>query len=260
MSGLARPSIDAFSIMGHRGARGHAPENTLASFEKGIELGATMLELDIHLTLDGQLAVIHDPFMERTTDGSGWVHEMTMAQIQALDAGSWFAPEFSGERIPTLQQVVDVAKGRAYLNIEVKTGGLKPNSIVYHDIIPRLTDVLLANDLKDQVVVSSFYIPYLVELKQRLPEVRVASVHQRAEADLISKATDAGFEAVHTTLSVADEAFVAQAHGQGVKVRVWTVNDAEDMQHALRLGIDGICTDYPDILVEQVRMLGTGEV
>lgn len=254
-----KPTIDDFAITGHRGARGHAPENTLASFEKGIQLGATMLELDIHVTKDGQLAVIHDPIMERTTSGSGLVHELTMNEIQAFDAGSWYADEFSGQRVPTLQQVIDHVKGRAHLNVEIKTGGLKPNVIVYPDIVRMLLDVLEANDLVNEVVVSAFHAPYLTELKRLRPEVRVAFLHHKPVSDLFAMVTGEGFEGVHTAMALVDEDFVAQAHAHGVKVRPWTINDADTMAQAIKLGVDGICTDYPDILQQQAKALGVTE-
>ena len=107
-------------IMGHRGAMGHAPENTMASFRKAVELGVEAIELDVHLSSDGKLVVIHDETLDRTTDGQGPVVAKTLTELKALDAGSWYKPEFAGERIPTLEEVLDWARDRVPVVIEVK--------------------------------------------------------------------------------------------------------------------------------------------
>ena len=107
-------------IGAHRGGAAYAPENTLASFAEGLRRGADMLELDIHLSRDGELIVLHDHDLTRTTDGRGYVHQRTVADLQRLDAGSWFDPRFAGERIPTLEEVIAFVARRAYLTIEVK--------------------------------------------------------------------------------------------------------------------------------------------
>lgn len=247
---MATHSMHSVVVMGHRGARGHAPENTLASFERGIELGATMLELDVHLTKDERLIVIHDGYLDRTTDGSGPVHLMTFEEIRKVDAGSWFAPEFAGQRVPALEEVMELADGRALLNIEVKVGGQRPN-LVYYDALPeRLAGLLTQSGWVDRVVVSSFEMRYLIELKRLVPSLRLALLHSQLDEDLLEKVTAAGFEGIHTAYSLVDEKLVTAAHERGLMVRAWTVNDTQSMRQMLELGVDGICTDYPDRLVE----------
>lgn len=243
-----RPPIDAFTVLGHRGSKGHAPENTLISFERAIEQGSTMLELDIHVTRDRQLAVIHDGSVDRTTDGSGLVHEMTLPELQQLDAGYWFGPDFVGQRIPSLEQVIELAKGRVYLNVEIKVGGVNPVRVVYPDIVDLLADTLSATDMADEVVVSSFHHPYLTELKQRLPSVRVALLHNKPVDDLFALAAREGWEAVHTHVGLVDTMFVQTAHDHGIRVRAWNPNDVETMKELIDLGVDGIGTDFPDVL------------
>lgn len=256
MASTRRAPIEGFTVLGHRGVRGHASENTLASFEQGIQMGATMLELDIHLSRDQQLVVIHDATMDRTTDGTGLVSDMTLEEIQQLDAGAWFGPEFAGERVPTLQQVIDLVKGRAYLNVEIKVGGFGQDRIVYPEIVDLLTDVLTASGMEDDVVVSSFHQPYIKDLKQKLPGVRVALLHQKPVDNLFVMAAEEGWEAVHTHVSLIDEAFVAAAHEKGLRVRAWNPNDAETMRRLIELGVDGIGTDFPEVLLEQARAAG----
>src|ERR1043166_3256151 len=108
-------------VVGHRGAMGHCPENTMASFERGLELGADWIELDVHLTRDGGLAVMHDETVDRTTGGHGRVQDYTLAERKRLDAGAWFGPAYAGQRVPTLDEVLDWARGRdAILDIEIK--------------------------------------------------------------------------------------------------------------------------------------------
>lgn len=256
MLNLRRAPIDGFTILGHRGVKGHAPENTLVSFEKGIQMGSTMLELDIHLSKDKELIVIHDGAVDRTTNGTGLVHEMTLTELQRLDAGAWFGPEFAGERIPTLQEVIGLVRGRAYLNVEIKVGGMNPNRFVYPDIIQPLGDLLTTTDMVNEVVVSSFHQPYLTELKQVLPNVRVALLHQKPVDNLFETAVAEGWEAVHTHTSLIDEQFVAAAHAKGIRVRAWNPNDAETMRRMIHLGVDGIGTDFPEVLLQLAREAG----
>lgn len=250
----AQQGIEGFTVLGHRGAKAHAPENTIISFEKGIELGATMLELDIHLSKDGEMVVIHDGTVDRTTDGTGYVHEKTLAELQALDASSWFDESLPVQRIPTLQEVIEATKGRIYLNIEIKLGGDKESGrVAYTEIPAKLRDCLIENDMVDQVVVSSFHQPYITELKKILPEIRVALLHKKPVENLIEKALDEGWEAVHTHTSLIDEDFVKAAHDEDIRVRAWNPNDAETMQKMIELGVDGIGTDYPEVLLELAK-------
>lgn len=243
----SRSAVHGFAVMGHRGAKGYAPENTMASFRRGLELGANMLELDVHVTADKHLVVIHDATVDRTTDGSGLVSEMTLAQIQALDAGAWYKDEFAGERVPTFEQVVELAKGRAALNVELKAGGIKPNTFLYPDVVRLVADVLKAYDMVDQVVISSFHEEYLRQFKELLPDIHCAFVHQRPVDNLFERVRAQGWESVHTAVALIDEAFVAAAHAAGLKVRAWTPNDEATMRRLVAIGVDGIITDYPDV-------------
>ena len=147
---------------------GHAPENTMASFAKAIELQADMTELDIHLSKDGELIVIHDSSVDRTTNGKGLVCDLTLEQIKNLDAGSWFAPEFAGQRVPVLGEVMEFIKGKIDLNVEVKAS---PQG-VYPGIIDRLIEEIERHDMVDSVVVSSFQRPYLHELRRKAPHIK----------------------------------------------------------------------------------------
>lgn len=253
---LSRPTNVDFAIVAHRGAKGHAPENTMASFARAIELGANMLELDVHVTKDKQLVVIHDAAVDRTTDGRGFVSDLTLAEVQALDAGRWFQDEFIGERVPTLQQVLELAKGRVQLNIELKAGGMKPNLYLYPDVVALLADELTRSGMVEEVVVSSFDRPYLAQLKEVLPEVRVALLHHKPIEDFERLPIDLGCESVHTSVRLIDAEFIERAHAAGLKVRAWNPNDAATMANLIALGVDGVITDYPDVLLRVARECG----
>ncbi|HHW09286.1 MAG TPA: glycerophosphodiester phosphodiesterase [Firmicutes bacterium] len=254
--------VDQFAVLGHRGAKGYAPENTLPSFEKAIELGANMTELDVHLSKDGALVVMHDDDVSRTTDGQGKIASLTLAEIKKLDAGSWFSPLFAGTPVPTLEEVVELVKGRILLNIEVKK-----TDHLYQGIIPKILDVLLKYDMVTQTVISSFQIEYLKEMKRILPAANLALLYKdealavkKAKAssdmdeavDIVDVAVREGWNGLHCHLSQAYPALITKAHRHGIRVRAWNPNEPEQMRPLLTMGVDGIGTDYPDRLLELI--------
>ena len=244
---------ESFTVLGHRGAKGHAPENTLASFRKAIELGATMAELDIHLSRDGELVVMHDATVDRTTNGSGLVSEMTLAELKRLDAGAWFDPRYAGERVPTLQEVIDATRGRILLNVEVKrpaAGGTYPG------LAQRLAETLKANDAVRTVAVSSFEPEYLRQLRPLLPDLQLALLYSKSPEDPCRLALDEGWDGLHPHLSQVDEAFVERAHAAGLIVRAWNPNEVPEMERLVRMGVDGVGTDYPERLLDVARRSG----
>lgn len=242
-----RPSDprSAFTVLGHRGAKGHAPENTLVSFEKAIALGATMVELDIHLSKDGELIVMHDADVRRTTNGSGLIADLTLAEIKRLDAGAWFGPEFAGQKVPTLAEVIGLIKGRMLLNIEIKKGAAR-----YDGIAARMVETLLEHDFVDDVVVSSFEREYLRETRQALDRVQTALLYQKPQENVCQEAVDEGWTAIHPNLKLVDQALVEDAHARCLGVRAWNPNEVELMIPLLDLGVDGIGTDFPERLRE----------
>lgn len=244
---LRRP-LGGFCVLGHRGAMGHAPENTLVSFAKAIELKADMTELDIHVSKDGELIVMHDPAVDRTTDGVGQISDLTFAQIKKLDAGSWFAPEFAGERVPILREVMELVKGKIALNVEVKAG----QEGLYPTIIDLLVAEIERHDMVDSVVVSSFYRPYLEELRSKAPHIKAALLYSKAFDEPWQDAVDQGWD-LHPHLSLVDASLVDEAHARGVLIRAWNPNEAEKMRPLVALGVDGIGTNYPEVLQQVWR-------
>jgi glycerophosphoryl diester phosphodiesterase len=222
---------------------GHAPENTLASFRKGVELGAPMLELDIHLSADGRLVVIHDDTVDRTTDGSGRVSDLTADELGRLDAGSWFSPDFAGERVPMLENVLDWARGRVGLVIELKLG-----PVWYPGIEEVLVRTLQRADATADVLVISSDHHAVRRVKQLDPAAKTAIMYGGRMLDPVGMARAAGAEAVrpgHYTLTAAD---VAVCHAAGLAVIPWTVNDEASMRRVVSMGVDGMSSNYPELL------------
>lgn len=230
-------------VVGHRGAMGHAPENTFASFRKGVELGCPMLELDVHLSADRQLIVIHDDTVDRTTDGTGPVGNLTAAEIRRLDAGSWFGPAFAGERVPLLDEVLTWARGRAGLVIELKLG-----PVWYPGIEEVLVETLKRQDAVSEVLVISFDHHAAYRVKQLDPAVTTAIMYGGRMLDPVGLARAAGADAVrpgHATLRAED---VAACHAAGLAVIPWTVNNEAGMRRVIGLGVDGMSSNYPELL------------
>jgi glycerophosphoryl diester phosphodiesterase len=235
----------------HRGASAYEPENTLRAFERAIAMGATMIELDVHLSRDGHPVVIHDPDLSRTTDGSGQVSDLLLDQIQRFDAGL-------GEQVPTLEQVIDLVRGHAQLYIELK-GQRTPAVVV---------DALRKQGFCDQAIVGSFY-PWLPQKVKFLePAIRtsvlVASRDQddafiewalAIEADYVHPCWERGSPTPHKLLTPELIAGIRQ-HGLGIIV--WHEERPEELRELVQLDIDGICTNTPDVLGSILRELGFG--
>ena len=227
------PSKKPFTVLAHRGARGYAPENTLAAFDKALALGARWIELDVQLH-DGQLWVFHDQRLERCTDGKGWLVDHNTAALRALDAGG-------GQKIPLLHEVLEHLRGRVGLNIELKTADGTAAATA-----TALRQALASGWKAEQFLVSSFHLPELRDFKRRLPEVALGVLLCGVPLNLAEAATDLGAQVVSLDRDFADPALVADAHARGMKVYVFTVNEREDIARFRAAGIDGVFTDFPD--------------
>jgi len=230
----------------HRGASAAAPPNTLAAFEKAVELGADGIEFDVHLSADGVLVVIHDFNVDDTTDGSGRVAEMTLAQLKQLDAGSRFDPAFAGERIPTLEEVLETVGSRLLLNIELKCFSLRDNGLERAVI----TQVRRHN-LDNRVLLSSFNPLSLRRAKKIAPRIPVGLLYAPWLPLPLRRAWLAPLvphEARHPEHTLVDAHYMAWARRRGYRVNAWTVNDPNEMRRLIDLGVDGIITPVPDVL------------
>lgn len=226
-------TASTFAVIGHRGARGHAPENTLLAIDTGIRLGADMIEIDAQLH-SGELLVIHDLRVERTTNGRGRVDRLSLDALRALDAGN-------GQRLPLLDEVIDLVDGRVPLNIELKTGAGTAEAVA-----ACLRRRFEAGARPDQFLVSSFHLPELYEFRQLLPEVPVGALLCGVPLDWAACVGELQAEYLNLSDEFIDERLIADAKAHGCKLLVYTVNEIEDMCQLRALGVDGVFTDYPD--------------
>lgn len=224
----------------HRGASGRFPENTLRAFAAAVEAGADMCELDVRLTSDGGLAVIHDDTVDRTTDGRGAVGSLTLESLKRLDAGIKFGAEFIGERIPTLEDVFDLAGERIGLNIELKAAGAEP----------RVCELIRARSAETRTIVSSFDWDALARIRHMAPRIRVGLLASRWPARLLGAASEMNADAIHPRFDMVTEDLCIAAHKRAVSVYVWTVDDPAAMRRLIAYGVDGIMTNFPRRLSE----------
>ncbi len=222
-----------FTIIGHRGARGHAPENTLLSLDTGIRLGAQWLEFDVQLA-DGELWLMHDLRVDRTTDGHGLLAELSAAQIRALDAGH-------GENVPRLRDALDLIENRAGVNIELKTWNGCARAVA-----ETLREYLAEGWPAERLLVSSFHHPELWEFHDLLPEVPIGALICGVPLDWAGPAAELGAQVLSISSEFVDEKLVRDAHLRDLLLYVYTVNEVDEMRRLRALGVDGIFTDHPD--------------
>lgn len=236
--------LSKFIICAHRGASGYAPENTLAAMRVAMEMGAQMSELDVQQTADDALVVFHDDKLNRTTNGKGYLWQKMLAELRSLDAGSWFDAKFAGEKIPTLEEVIELVRGKIKLNIEVKLHGHE------RDVARLVVEKIRQLSFADQCIVTSFGHDVVDSIKKLAPELTAGYIFDH------SQYSDAVFNGPVEVLSahfrIVDAPFMQKAKAAGKKVHVWTVNDKAAMRRMLDLGVDAIITNYPDRLVEVV--------
>ena len=222
--------------IGHRGAMGHAPENTLASFARALALGAPCVELDVQ-AVDGRLLVFHDDRLERCTNGRGTFAEASFEALRALDAGN-------GERIPTLEEVLALIAGRAGVNIELKGPGTVAPVAAF--LAQRRAD----GDPNRMLLVSSFDLPRLRELRTRDPDVRIALLCRRWSRDSVPDALRLGAWAIHLAISQANPGRVAEVQAAGLRCHVYTANQPVDIARLREMGVDGVFSDFPERVLQ----------
>lgn len=230
----------------HRGAAGHCPENTMISFVKALEFGATGIETDVQMTKDGQLVLIHDEALQRTTGSSQWVKDVTLDEMKALDAGSWFHENFAGERIPTLGELLDLVRDKeTIVNLELKNG-----VVLYPELESRVIEMVRKYELSDRVIISSFNHYSLVECKKIAPEIRTGVLYMEGIYEPWNYAKHIGADALHAFKYAVRPELVSAASEQGVPYHPFTVNEQQEMRVLIAAGVAGIITDYPDRLAE----------
>lgn len=234
------------AIFAHRGARRAAPENTLPAFAAALEMGADGIELDVHRTVDGHLVVIHDFAVDKTTDGTGLVAQMTLGQLAQLDAGSHFSPEFAGTRIPELEAVLDLVGDRCRINIEIKS-----NDPYGDDASDDVAALIRRRNLYEQVIVSSFNPITLIKLRHldaRLALGMLYGDEMPAFFRIVWAGPPIRPQAQHPHHRLVDAEYMAWANGIAAQVNTWTVNDPAEAQRLAALHVTTLITDVPDVL------------
>lgn len=283
---------DGVDVIAHRGASAYAPENTLAAFAMAEEMGADWFELDCRLTRDNEVVVIHDDTLDRTTSGSGYVREASLHEIKQLDAGSWFEDKYRGERVPTLEQAFEYAKGQIGVYVEIKdtaddgplisdirdlSNGLQKHDGLFRkdvmDLIERsetrnlmltrkVIELAREHKMEEQIVVQSFSPIVIAIMAIEAPEFRVEILGKDDPDSMLSWEQFLrwgylfdvdGFNLDYQSLSPGR---LAAFHRADKSVNVWTINEVEEMKTILAWGIDGIITDKPAIAANHANSVG----
>ncbi len=219
-------------IIGHKGASAITPENTLKAFQKAIELEADYVEFDSHLTKDGEIVIIHDADTYNLTGVHSLIKNNNLEEIKKLDAGE-------GEQIPTLQELIAIAKGKIGLQLEIKSTGL----------LEKMIQILRKEDLIHNSIISSFMLDELIKLKEIEPKIKIGFllptelVQSRLIKRKILRCAKEGFYAIHPHFSRVNREIVEFTHTKGLKVNVWTVNDSDVMKNLIQMDVDAIITD-----------------
>lgn len=231
-------------IFAHRGASALAPENTMLAFELAVQQKADVIELDTKLSADGQVVIIHDQTVDRTTNASGPVGEFTLAELQKMEAGLHFDPKFSGEKIPSLVEVLETYARRIMINIEL-TNYASP----FDGLPDKVARVLQEFRYSDRILVSSFHPIPLRRFHKLLPNIPLGFIAKRGMIGSFSRSwlgnAIVPYQAIHPEKSDVSPELLSRAHQTGKRVHTYTVNSAEEMKMLISLGVDGVITDKP---------------
>jgi glycerophosphoryl diester phosphodiesterase len=241
-------SLHKPKVIGHRGAAGEAPENTLASFQLALTQGADGIELDIHLTKDGEIVVCHDPTIDRTTNGSGYIVGMEADDIKRFDAGGWFSQQYAGESIPTLTEVFDLVPDDIMINIEIKYA-------YQGQLETQLLNFLRKRNRLEHVVISSFDHKCMQRIKKAEPAVKVGLLYVANLFDHAGYASQLGVDiySIHPHYQLIENDDVLNAKAAGLRTFPFTINLEEDFRKMIEYGVTGIITDFPAKLVQLLK-------
>jgi len=232
-------------IIGHRGFAAQYPENTLAAFQAAIAAGAAMIELDVMLSRDRKVVVIHDETLERTTNGRGAVADLTLAELKQLDAGSWYHPRFAGQRLPELSEVLDLVNGRVYLNIEIKSSAYESHHPA-DAIETQVVELLRQKKLLDSGMISSFNA-HVLEQVASMPDAPVIAYisDKAADSHTVKMCTRLKAYSWHPDQAVVTRSQVKKMHAAGIKVFPYNVDTLENYMKMAAMDADGVITDDP---------------
>ncbi len=224
------------------------PENTMASFDKALELGADGIEFDVQLSRDGVPVVIHDSILDRTTSGSGFVHETGFDDIRALDAGSWFSLDSAPAQVPALDEVLESFAGRTRLNLELKCEG------EVDALVKTVVEAVSRRGLLDAIVFSSFRFSALTLLREIAPVAKIGVLCRADQvASVWERAEQVGAVNIHPPAPLVNEAMVVEARRRGLEIWTWVANETGDIERLCSLGIEAVMSDYPDRVKKGVQ-------
>ncbi len=232
------------SVFAHRGVSGDYPENTMEAFEAALRSGAAGIELDVQLTKDGELAVIHDEQIDRTTDGIGYIKDFSYDQLKRFDAGSWFSSKFEGSSIPTLKNVFDwaVMPGNDLtINIE-----LKNDQLPYEGMEEKVLDLIEQYKLEERIIISSFNPESLKKVRSLQKTIEIGYLIIGIPENAVETAKKIGANAIHCQPEFALSSFGQEAIEKGFPLRVYTVNDPHEQNPLLEAGVEVIMSDFPE--------------
>lgn len=230
------------AIFAHRGSAGSRPENTMTSFFEAKRAGADGIELDVQMTEDKAIVIIHDEMVNRTTNGKGWVKEFTLKALQRLDAGSWFSRKYRNERIPILEEVLAwMQKNNQVLNIELKNGLIR-----YEGLEERVIDMVKHYGMLERVIVSSFNHYSIERVHELNPWIECAILYMEGLYKPWDYARKIGARALHPHWKVAVPEMIEEAKKANMAIRPFTINKEQHMKHFISAGCTGIMTDFPE--------------
>lgn len=233
----------------HRGASAYYPENTMLAFEKAISLGCDGIETDVQMTKDGELVLIHDELVNRTTNGNGFVKNYSLRELKKLNAGKWFDDKYKHIRIPTAEELVILAKGKKIMiNFELKTG-----IIPYPNIEKRLLTLIWKYNMQKRVIISSFNSNSLLICKEITKEIKTGILFLDGLENPIEYCKSIGADAIHPPFNIVNGELMNRAHEAGLEVNPYTVNEEINMLNLILIGVDGIITNYPDRLKKLLK-------
>lgn len=260
-AGAQEPAVKPkkVDVIAHRGASGYAPENTMAAFDKALQMKADYIELDVQMSKDGELVIIHDTTVNRTTDIDlvlpVAVKDLTLAELRKLDAGSFFGPQFAGERIPTFEEVLDRYKGKIGMLIELKEPARYPG--IEGKVSAALKERRMDKPKNGKIIVQSFDFNSVYKIHQLLPSMPTGVLTSKAadltDAKLKEFSSYAKYVNANLKNVAADPTLVPRIHALGMKITPWTVRSRDEVPPLLKAGVDGIVTDFPDYVPKKVR-------
>ncbi len=241
-------------VMAHRGFDDSAPENTMSSFRKALQAGANMIELDVHLSKDGQLVIMHDSTIDRTTTGKGAVKDRTLEELRQLDAGIKFSKVFAGEKIPTLDEVLTFAKGKISVNIEIKSDAVLDNPKPGMGVEEKVVNLVKKYNMEEYVMVSAFKGKTLRRIKVLSPKIStgllmISDGLFKSQVDYVSAVKA---DAVHEFSKFVSKRDMNLTLKYNIKQNAWTVNDPHRMGELIDRGVDGLITDRPDLALRVI--------